>query len=461
MLQVLNTLTREVEPVVPAGARAVRMYSCGPTVYRDAHIGNFRTFLLPDLLRRAIEAGGVEVRQVQNITDVGHLTDERMDQGEDRMLVSARLEGRTPPEIAAHYTEAFLADAAALGIRPAHAHPRATTYVPQMIALTERLLAAGNAYETGGNVYFSVASFPAYGRLSGNTLDQLRAGHRGAVDPRKRHHADFTLWRAAGPGRIMKWPSPWGDGFPGWHIECSAMVLNELGERVDVHTGGVDLVFPHHEDEIAQSEAAVGHQVVRVWAHGEHLLAEGRKMAKSTGNVYTVRDVAARGADPLALRLLFLQARYRAQFNFTWDALDGADRALARLRARVADLDRDPSAPDPAAAATHDRAFRAAIDDDLDTPRALTALYALIADETVPAATRSAVLRGWDATLGLDLHRAAGARLPPGAEELIARRAEARAGRDFAAADALRDQLAAMGVDVLDTSMGTTWQVRS
>jgi len=460
MLSVLNTLSRVVEPAAPQGRRHVRMYSCGPTVYRDAHIGNMRTFLLPDLLRRALEAGGVEVTQVQNITDVGHLTDERMDEGEDRMLVSARLLGRPPLEIAAHYTELFLADTAALGIRPAHEHPRASTYVPQMIALIERLLAAGSAYESGGNVYFSVASFPAYGRLSGNTLDQLRAGHRGAVDPRKRHHADFTLWKAAGPGRLMKWPSPWGEGFPGWHIECSAMVLNELGEEVDLHTGGVDLIFPHHEDEIAQSEAAVGHQVVRTWVHGEHLLAEGRKMAKSTGNVYTVRDVAERGIDPLALRLLFLQTRYRAQFNFTWDALDAAERSLGRLRARVAELSRDPSAPDRAAAA-HDRAFRAAVDDDLDTPRALTALHTLIADEAVPPATRAAVVRGWDAFLGLDLDRDAGAALPPGAEELIARRAKARAERDFATADALRDQLTAMGVELLDSATGTTWHVRA
>jgi cysteinyl-tRNA synthetase len=460
MLSVLNTLSRVVEPAAPEGRRHVRMYSCGPTVYRDAHIGNMRTFLLPDLLRRALDAGGVEVRQVQNITDVGHLTDERMDQGEDRMLVSAEVMGMSPREIADHYTELFLADTAAIGIRPAHEHPRATGYVPQMIALIERLLAGGSAYESGGNVYFSVASFPAYGRLSGNTLDQLRAGHRGAVDPRKRHHADFTLWKAAGPGRLMKWPSPWGDGFPGWHIECSAMVLNELGEEIDLHTGGVDLIFPHHEDEIAQSEAAVGHQVVRTWVHGEHLLAEGRKMAKSTGNVYTVRDVAERGIDPLALRLLFLQTRYRAQFNFTWDALDAAERSLGRLRARVSELSNDPSPPDGSAVA-HDRAFRAAVDDDLDTPRALTALHTLIADEAVPPATRAAVVRGWDAILGLDLDRDAGAALPPGAEELIARRAKARAERDFAAADALRDQLTAMGVELLDSATGTTWHVRA
>src|SRR6266542_180027 len=294
MLRVTNTLTRTRQPVRARTPGLVRMYTCGPTVYRSAHIGNLRTFLLADLVRRALEADGTEVRQVQNITDVGHLTNERFDRGEDRMLVTARLESKTPAEIAEHYTEAYLADAAAMNLRPASAHPHASDYVPQMMDLIRRLLDKGHAYEVDGNVYFSVESFPRYGKLSRNTIDQLRAGHRQeAVDQRKRHHADFTLWKAAGPDRIVKWDSPWGEGFPGWHIECSAMSLGELGEHIDVHTGGVDNVFPHHEDEIAQSEAVVGHQVVRTWVHGEHLLTEGRKMAKSAGNFYGLRDLAA------------------------------------------------------------------------------------------------------------------------------------------------------------------------
>jgi cysteinyl-tRNA synthetase len=261
------------------------MYTCGPTVYRYAHIGNLRTFLLADLLRRALEADGIQVRQVQNITDVGHMVDERFDRGEDRMLVSARLEDRSPAEIAAHYTEAFLADAAAFNLRPAAAYPRASEYVPQMQELVAKLLEGGHAYEVEGNVYFAVESFPGYGRLSGNTLERLRAGHRQEEpDPRKRHHADFALWKAAGPGRLVRWPSPWGDGYPGWHIECSAMSLATLGEHIDVHTGGEDNVFPHHEDEIAQSEAVVGHPVVTTWVHGRHLLTADFKMSKSRGN---------------------------------------------------------------------------------------------------------------------------------------------------------------------------------
>ena len=504
MLQVTNTLTRTREPVAAPASGPLRMYTCGPTVYRYAHVGNLRTFMLADLLRRALESEGVEVRQVQNITDVGHLTNERFDHGEDRMLVSARLEGRTPGEIAEHYTRAYLEDAAALNLQPAHSYPRASAYVPAMIELVERLLAKGHAYQVDGNVYFAVESFPAYGRLSRNSLDQLRAGHRQeGIDPRKRHHADFTLWKAAGPDRIVKWDSPWGEGFPGWHIECSAMSLGELGEEIDVHTGGVDNVFPHHEDEIAQSEAVVGHRVVTTWVHGEHLLTEGRRMAKSAGNFYDLRSIRERGHSPLAVRYLFLQARYRSQFNFTWEALAGAERALGRLRDRMAEWARAPSGgaetrDGPAAGAgtaaaalpggasirgataavgaravgapavgvlavgpaAYQERFRAAIDDDLDTPRALAILGELEADEALSPAQRFQAVAGFDRVLGLDLADAAAEVLPRGAGELIARREQARGASDWAAADRLRDELAGIGVEVVDTRSGTQWRLR-
>jgi cysteinyl-tRNA synthetase len=477
MLEVTNTLTRTKEPAAVPASGPLRMYTCGPTVYRYAHIGNLRTFMLADLLRRTLEFDGFEVRQVQNITDVGHLTNERFDHGEDRMLVSARLEGRTPAEIAEHYTQAYLEDAAALNLEPAHSYPRASAYVPAMIDLVQRLVAKGHAYQVDGNVYFGVESFPAYGRLSRNSLDQLRAGHRQqGIDPRKRHHADFTLWKAAGPDRIVKWDSPWGEGFPGWHIECSAMSLGELGEEIDVHTGGVDNVFPHHEDEIAQSEAVVGHRVVSTWVHGEHLLTEGRRMAKSAGNFYDLRTVRERGHSPLAVRYLFLQARYRSQFNFTWEALAGAERALGRLRDRMAEWARTPSgaagAPDgyvagsgvageaPAAATAYGRRFRAAIDDDLDTPRALAILGELEADEALSPADRFQAIAGLDRILGLDLAGAAAEALPEGAAELIARRERARTDRDWAAADRLREELAGIGVEVVDTRSGTQWRLR-
>ena len=462
MLAVTNTLTRAKEPVRPHTPGRVAMYSCGPTVYRYAHVGNLRTFLLADLVRRALEVGGVEVRQVQNITDVGHMTNERFDRGEDRMLVSARLEDRSPAEIADYYTRAFLEDAAALNLQRAAAYPRASDYVPQMQELVARLLERGHAYEADGNLYFAVESFPGYGRLSRNTLDRLRAGHRQEeVDPRKRHHADFALWKAAGPGRLVKWPSPWGDGYPGWHIECSAMSLATLGEHIDVHTGGEDNVFPHHEDEIAQSESVVGHQVVTTWVHGRHLLTGDRKMAKSAGNFTSLRELGERGRSPLAARLLFLQARYRTPLNFTWEALEGAERTLDRLRSRVAAWAGSAGAAgrEPGAAGYEER-FWAAVDDDLDTPRALAVLAELEGDETVAPAARLASTQAFDRLLGLDLAAQVGQRLPAGAEGLIAERERARAARDFAAADRLRDRLATLGVEVTDTRAGTTWRLR-
>ncbi|HEY4729241.1 MAG TPA: cysteine--tRNA ligase [Actinomycetes bacterium] len=462
MLQVTNTLTRAKEPVRPHTPGRVAMYSCGPTVYRYAHVGNLRTFLLADLVRRALEVGGVEVHQVQNITDVGHMTNERFDRGEDRMLVSARLEDKSPAEIAEYYTRAFLEDAAALNLQRAATYPRASDYVPQMQELVARLLERGHAYEVDGNVYFAVESFPGYGRLSGNTLEQLRAGHRQEEpDPRKRHHADFALWKAAGPGRLVKWPSPWGDGYPGWHIECSAMSLATLGEHIDVHTGGEDNVFPHHEDEIAQSESVVGHRVVTTWVHGRHLLTGDRKMAKSAGNFTSLRELGERGRSPLAARLLFLQARYRTPLNFTWEALEGAERTLDRLRSRVAAWAGSAGAAgrEPGAAGYEER-FWAAVDDDLDTPRALAVLAELEGDETVAPAARLASAQAFDRFLGLDLAAQVGQRLPAGAEGLIAERERARAARDFAAADRLRDRLATLGVEVTDTRAGTTWRLR-
>ena len=276
-LRLRNTLIRNVEPVVPLEPGSVRMYSCGPTVYRWVHVGNLRTFLLPDFIRRTLLYHGVDVLHVQNITDVGHLRDERFDRGEDRMLVAAGLEDRAPAEIAAAYEAGFHADAALVNILPAHVFPRATEHIGEMIDLAERLEDAGHAYRSAdGNVYYAVSTFPSYGRLSGNTLDQLRAGHRGEVETDKRDPADFALWKAAGDGRLLKWPTRrWGEGFPGWHLECSAMSARYLGDEFDIHTGGRDNIFPHHEDEIAQSTPLTGRPPARTWVHGEFLLMAG------------------------------------------------------------------------------------------------------------------------------------------------------------------------------------------
>jgi len=474
MLEVTNTLTRSRARLTAPAGRPLALYSCGPTVYRYAHIGNLRTFLLADLVRRVLAHDGVEVNAVQNITDVGHLADDRLDHGQDKMLLSAGLEGRSTEEIAEFYTAAYLADAARLNLLLYDAHPRATEHVGAMLELIARLKAKGHAYDTPDTVYFDVRTFPAYGRLSGNRLSELRPG-AGSGSPHKRFHGDFALWRKAGGRRDAAWDSPWGRGFPGWHIECSAMSLALLGDHVDVHLGGVDLAFPHHESEIAQSEAAVGHRVVDVWVHGEHLLSDGRKMSKSAGNFVDLRTLADRGADPLAFRLLCLQARYRAQFNFTLDALLGAERTLRRLRARTAELAAasGPAAPasspcdlPEALTAALQARFSGALHDDLDTPAALRVVHEVAAGEGdaagLDAARRAALLRRWDAVLGLDLARdaAGGGALPAGASQLLERRDRARAERDWPAADRLRTALADLKVAVVDGPDGTTWTAR-
>jgi len=470
MLRLHNTLTRTVEPVRPLRPGAVSMYSCGPTVYRPVHIGNLRSFLLGDLVRRALDWTGVSVRQVMNITDVGHMTDEIYDRGEDKMLLAAADEGLSPAEIAAKYEAAFHRDAGRLGIVPAEAYPKASDHIGAMIDLIGRLLERGHAYVDAGTVYYDVTTFPDYGRLSRNSLDRLRAGHRlEAVDHHKRHPADFILWKAAGPRRVVRFDSPWGEGYPGWHIECSAMSIAYLGERFDIHTGGVDLAFPHHEDEIAQSEGALGHPVVSTWVHGDHLLFSGQKMAKSSGNVWTLDRLQEEGHHPLDFRYLCLTSRYRRQLRFTPEALSAAGKARARLAAHVADCGGIPpegaAVAGSAAAKEWDLRFRDAVLDDLDFPRALTVVWGLVGEDGIAARERAALLADWDRVLGLGLAEAAGAAetekdLPPGADVLLESRRAARERRDWAESDRLRDALGELGVDVTDTRQGTTWHLR-
>ena len=463
MLRLTDTRTRRVEEIVTATPGLLTVYACGPTVYRYAHVGNLRTFLLTDLIRRTAEQSGLRVKLVQNITDVGHLQDDTgIDLGgEDKLLAQARAENKDPFVVARFYEDAFHADLAALNVRPADAYPRASEWIDSMIRLISRLIEGGSAYVgDDGSVYFDARSFPSYGAISGNRLDELRAGHRedaGKLLEGKRFHADWALWKSAGAGREMTWASPWGHGFPGWHTECSAMSVELLGETIDVHTGGIDLRFPHHEDERAQSDSSVGHEVVRHWVHGEHLLFEGRKMAKSTGNVVLVADVAGRGHDPLALRLAFLQTRYRQQANLSWDAIAAADRLLARWRGLVAEWAESPSKP---MCADYSAELREAFENDLDTPAALQALRRLAAEDSLPAGSKLETFLWVDHYLGLDLARDIGrapASLPAPAQTLLAERAAARTARDFAASDQLRDQLAVLGVIVKDTKDGQEW----
>jgi cysteinyl-tRNA synthetase len=449
-VRLYNTLTRTKETLEPLRDGVVRMYSCGPTVYRYVHVGNLRTFMLPDLLRRSLEYLGYETHQVMNITDVGHMTDDTFDRGEDKMLVSARLEHKSPEEIAAYYTNAFLEDAALLNIRSAETYPHATEYVPQMLDLVTRLIHKGHAYVVNGTVYYDISSFAAYGRLSRNTPETLIAGYRGEPDPQKRHPGDFTLWKAAGEHRMQVWPSPWGDGYPGWHIECSAMSMSLLGDRFDIHTGGADNVFPHHEAEIAQSEGVSGHPVVGVWMHGGLLTLSGTRMSKSAGNFFRITELRDQRFDPLAFRYLALQAKYRTSLNFSTSGLAGADRALRQLRERVAEWGGDG---DASGGESWESRFRAAIADDLDLPAAMALVAELMRSGAAPQ-TKSALLRSWDRVLGLDLQPAGAAQLPEGAAELLAKREEARAAKDFARSDLLREQLAALGVTVIDTAAG-------
>jgi cysteinyl-tRNA synthetase len=465
VLRLSDTRTRRVEEIRPTTPGVLKVYACGPTVYRYAHVGNLRTFLLTDLIRRTAQMHGLQVRLVQNITDVGHLQDDSgIDlSGEDKLLAQARLENKDPFAVARFYESAFHRDLARLNVQPADAYPRASECIELMLELIGGLVEKGSAYVGGdGTVYFDARSFDGYGAISGNRLEDLRAGHREDAETLtagKRFHADWALWKRAGENRAMTWDSPWGVGFPGWHIECSAMSLDLLGETIDVHTGGIDLRFPHHEDERAQSDSAVGHEVVRHWVHGEHLLFEGRKMAKSAGNVVLVSDVADRGLDPLALRLAFLGMRYRQQANLTWDAIAAADAMLQRWRRAVAQWAEQPSAPLDEAAS---RQVLAAFDDDLDTPRAVQVLRRLEKDPAVREGAKFETFAWADRLLGLDLARHVGraqpvAALPDGAQELLDARGAARAAKDFAASDRLRAELAGLGVAVRDTPAGQEW----
>ena len=336
MLKLYDTLTRQLEEVRPLKAGEVGMYTCGPTVYREPHIGNYRSYLMADWIRRVLEAQGIAATQTKNITDVGHMRQEQLEQGEDKVIAAALAEGKTPQEIADFYTEGFMSDELKLGILPATNFPRATDHIPEMLEIVEKLVEDGYAYEVSGNVYYDVSKFAPYGALSGNVGGEaLVEGVRVEADPLKHDPRDFTLWKAAEPGRELKWPSRWGEGFPGWHIECSAMSIKYLGRQFDIHTGGVDNIFPHHEGEIAQNEGYTGSRVVNTWVHGQHLLADGVKMAKSTGNSFTLGDIEAQSIDPLAFRYLCLTVGYRTRMNFTFTSLKAAQRALLRLRNRA------------------------------------------------------------------------------------------------------------------------------
>jgi cysteinyl-tRNA synthetase len=454
-LQFFNTLTRQIEPFKPIEPGRVKIYTCGPTVYRYAHIGNLRSYLMADWLRRLLEARGYHVTHVKNITDVGHMRQDMLERGEDKVLAAALAEGKTPAQIAAHYTDAFLADEAKLNIMPAHELPRATHNVEEMIGLTNTLVEKGFAYGASGNVYFEVAKFAEYGKLSRQRGEGLEAGARAEPDPLKRDSRDFALWKAAEPGRALKWESPWGDGFPGWHIECSAMAAKYLGPEIDFHTGGVDNIFPHHEDEIAQSEAALGHRHVRNWMHGQHLLVDGLKMAKSTGNTYLAGDLERRGFDPLAFRYLCLTARYRKRMNFTFASLRAAQRGLVRLRRSLHEPGGKGLKTASAQGEKLRRAFWEAASDDLNLPRALAVTWH-VARSRLPAMAKRELLMDFDRLLGLDLMaQPQKASIPADVTALAEERQELRRRKAFAGADEIRETIRGLGYEVRDARRGS------
>jgi cysteinyl-tRNA synthetase len=461
-------MSERVEEFTPLRPGRVGMYTCGPTVHDRAQIGNLRTFLAEDLLRRQLEYQGLEVTQVMNITDV-----------DDKIITKARTAGQTLEEFTAPYVAAFFRDLELLGVEPAAVYPRATQYIPQMLELVQRLLDNGSAYVSDGSVYFRISSFPAYGKLTHLDTAGLRSGASGRVDAdeyeAKEQVRDFALWKAGEPGDLASWPSPYGWGRPGWHLECSAMSMDRLGETFDIHCGGVDNKFPHHENEIAQSEAATGKQFVRYWVHAEHLLVDGVKMAKSLGNFITLETLMEHGHDPMAVRFLLLTgAHYRHKLQFQEELLKAAERDVGRLATfwrRCLEVEDAPGEPEELVglAATGLQRFDRAMEDDLRLPDAVAALFELVregnrlmdAGRGGAAGARAALatLAAADRRLGVIERRALRADfLSPEEKALLERREAARGARDFTLSDQLRDQLLGMGIQVEDTKAGTRWR---
>lgn len=471
-----NTLSRRKELFQPLNPPRVGIYSCGPTVYKDIHLGNFRTFMMTDWLRRMLEYNGYDVYLVRNITDVGHLQNDTEESGEDKLEYEARTTGRSAYEIADYYIQQYLRDQAELNILPAHLNPKATDHIPEMQAMTEKLIERGLAYTTDGNVYYDVSHFPDYGELSGNTVENLRAGGHGRqqieIAEDKDAPEDFALWKRGDEDRQMNWPSPWGIGFPGWHIECSAMATRYLGEQFDIHTGGIDLIFPHHEDEIAQSKGANGKEPVCFWVHGEFVnfgKGEGIKMSRSKGNVLLLSDLKAADIDPMAYRYLLLTAHYRSKINLTDESITAAQNGLNNLRDDLASLIAQISESDEQSGAsgawseeaqrTRD-AFHTAINDDLDLPTALSITRETARNSKIAPAERRRLLLDFDRVLGLRLDTVQPKTSPvlvlsDEVQAMVRERDAARAAHNWKRSDEIRDQLKALGFEVRDTPRGT------
>ena len=447
-MKLYDTQSRQLKEI-DVTRKQIQMYCCGPTVYRDAHVGNLRTFLLSDLIARVVRLNGSHPYLIQNITDVGHMSEDFVN--DDKMLTQAKLEKVDPFEIARKYEAKFHQDLADLNIVPAAGYPRASESIDLMLTLIGKLIDADFAYVgSDSSVYFSAQKFASYGAISGNKLDSLKPGHRYeySEDGAKRFHADWALWKAAGDRTEMVWESPWGKGFPGWHIECSAMSLELLDGHVDIHVGGIDLRFPHHENERAQSNALINTEAVDLWVHGEHLLFEGKKMSKSSGNVVLLKDVIERGIDPLAIRLCFLENKYRSQMDLTWSSIEAAHETLKRWRMKVSQWgSKNTMQIDPE--------IESAFNTDLDTPRVIMRLREI---EKSDSDNKVSIFRYADQVLGLDLDRPLETKvLTPQMKTLLDERALARAEKRWTDSDRLRVELEKLGLEIKDTPEGQSW----
>ena len=447
-MKLYDTQSRELKEIASTNG-TLSMYCCGPTVYRDAHVGNLRTFMLADFISRVVALTGVKVTLIQNITDVGHMSEDFAE--DDKILSQATIEKVSPFAIARKYEEKFHNDLSHLNIRKAVAYPRASESIDLMQSMITELIHKGFAYVGGDKtVYFDAQKFDGYGEISGNKLDSLIPGHRFEYhnDGAKKFHADWALWKTAGDRSEMIWDSPWGPGFPGWHIECSAMSMEMLNKHVDVHVGGIDLRFPHHENERAQSNSIIGREAVDVWVHGEHLLFEGRKMSKSSGNVVLVSDIIDRGIDPLAIRLSFLENRYRSQMDLTWNSINAAHETLKRWRTKMSEWEQSFEI-------NVDSEIEAAFNNDLDTPKVILRLREI---EKSDLPNKRGLFMYADQVLALDLDRPIAVRqLTEQMQTLLDERAKARSEKRWADSDSLRVQLETLGLQVKDTSDGQIW----
>ena len=449
-----NTLTKTKEKFEPINKEEVRMYSCGPTVYKDASIGNMRTYIMNDIIKRVLKYNGYKIKHAMNITDVGHLVSDA-DEGEDKMLKSAREMQKSPYEIAKYYTKLFMEDLEKLNIETPEVVCKATDNINDMIKYVQKLLENGYAYETSTAIYFDVSKLDEYGILSGIKLEDQKAGARVEVDNEKRNPYDFALWIKAKPNHIMKWESPWGLSYPGWHIECSAMGQKYLGEQFDIHTGGIDLIPTHHENEIAQSKGACGKIPAKFWIHGEYLLINGGKMSKSLNNVYLLKDITEKGYDPLTYRLFTYSSSYRTKLNFTWEGIDASQKALEKLRAGYQKhLEGNEDILDEEIS-KYEENFHKAINDDLNMPLAMSVVWDVVKNPK-KSKKLAELLEKFDTVLALSLDKKSTIQdeIPEEVVKLAEKRLKARAEKDWAESDRLRDEILALGYSIKDSKDG-------